>query len=65
MAKKKHGGARKGAGRKPVDDPKMQLSIYPVQSIIDALGIDKAKEVAINAIYKEAEKLQKNLKKSR
>ena len=60
MAKAKHGGARTGAGRKPVDDPKVTLSIYPVKSAIDALGADKAKEVALNAIYKAAKKLNKS-----
>jgi hypothetical protein len=60
MAKAKHGGARKGAGRKPVDDPKVTLSIYPVKSAVDLLGTEKAKEIAINAIYKEAKKLKKS-----
>jgi hypothetical protein len=60
MAKKVHGGARKGAGRKPVGDPKITLSIYPVKSAVEALGADKAKEIAINAIYKAAKKLNKS-----
>lgn len=60
MAKKKHGGSRKGAGRKPVDDPKITLSIYPVKSAIDTLGADKAKEIAVNAIYKAAKKIKKS-----
>ncbi len=59
MAKKKHGGLRKGAGRKPVEDPKITLSIYPVKSAIDILGVDKAKEVAVNAIYRAAKKIKK------
>jgi hypothetical protein len=60
MAKAKHGGARTGAGRKPVDDPKVTLSIYPVKSAVEVLGADKAKEIAVNAIYKAAKKLKKS-----
>ena len=60
MAKKAHGGARKGAGRKPVDDPKVTLSIYPLKSAVEALGPDKAKEVALAAIYKAAKKIVKS-----
>lgn len=60
MAKKKHGGSRKGAGRKPVDDPKITLSIYPLKSAVDKLGIESAKELAVNAIYKAAKKKNKS-----
>jgi hypothetical protein len=60
MAKVKHGGARTGAGRKPVDDPKVTLSIYPLKSAVDVLGSEKAKELALNAIYKAAKKLMKS-----
>lgn len=59
MAKKAHGGSRKGAGRKPVDDPKITLSIYPLKSAVDTLGLDKAKEIAVNAIYRAAKKIKK------
>lgn len=56
-----HGGKRKGAGRKPVDDPKQQLTIYPRLSEVAAVGgIVAAKELAISAIVKKV----KNLKKS-
>lgn len=58
MIKKKHGGSRKGAGRKPVEDKKIQLSIYPLQSAVEKLGPDTAKEIAINAIYKAAKKMK-------
>lgn len=64
MAKKAHGGTRKGAGRKPVEDPKIQFSIYPVKSAIDTLGIDKAREIAIEAIYKEVKKAKRVTNKS-
>lgn len=59
MAKKKHGGLRKGAGRKPIDDPKITLSIYPLRSAVDTLGAESAKEIAINAIYRAAKKIKK------
>lgn len=44
------------AGRKPVDDPKVQICIYPEQSIVDQLGKEKIQEVAIKAVYREAKK---------
>jgi hypothetical protein len=59
MAKKNHGGTRKGAGRKPVDDPKVTFAIYPRKSIIDKLGVENAKVIAINALEKEAKKIKK------
>jgi hypothetical protein len=36
--KTKIGGARKGAGRKPVDDPKMVVTLYVKTSIVNAWG---------------------------
>ena len=38
MKKQTRGGARIGAGRKPVDDPKIQVSLYVEESIIKAMG---------------------------
>ena len=39
MAKKqKQGGVRKGAGRKPVADPKIQISLYVEESTIKKFG---------------------------
>ncbi len=32
------GGARKGAGRKPVEDPKVMIPLYVESSIIGAFG---------------------------
>jgi hypothetical protein len=58
--KKTHGGARQRAGRKPVDDPKIQLSIYPLKSIVDKLGTEQAKVIAIDALIKAAKKLNKS-----
>lgn len=58
MIKKKHGGARKGSGRKPVEDPKIQLSIYPLKSVVDILGPEQAKAIAIDAITKAAKKMK-------
>lgn len=55
--KKQHGGKREGAGRKPADDPKLQLSIYVKTSTVMAAGGEEAaKTVAFNAIVKEAKK---------
>ncbi len=38
VKKDKKGGARKGAGRKPVADPKLMVPLYVETSIINALG---------------------------
>jgi hypothetical protein len=56
-----HGGARRGAGRLPIADKKSQVNIYPLQSRIEALGINRLKIIALEAIEKEFEK---NLKKT-
>lgn len=65
MAKKQHGGKREGAGRNPSDDPALQVSFYVKTSIIqEAGGMEAAKEVASNAIEKEAKKNKRNLKKN-
>lgn len=58
MKKLIHGGKRSGAGRKPVDDKKVMIGIYPAQSRIDKIGIDKIKEICISAIEKEFKKLK-------
>lgn len=53
MAKKK----KSKAGRKPVADPKVEMRIYPVKSAVDKVGgIEEAKEIAVDAIYKAAKK---------
>ena len=46
MAKKiTHGGARKGAGRKPAPDPKHTITLYVETSIVNALGgVEELKE---------------------
>lgn len=56
-----HGGARKNSGAKPIADKKITLSIYPRGSRIEALGLDRVKEIALEAIEKE---YKKYLKKS-
>ncbi len=35
---KTHGGARKGAGRKPTTDPKIGVTLYVEESVVKALG---------------------------
>ena len=53
----KHGGKRNNAGRKPVKDKAMQVSIYPRASVIKKLGgLQKAKTLAISYLIAEAEK---------
>jgi hypothetical protein len=52
---KTHGGARSKAGRKPVDDKAMQITIYPKTSLVKKVGgIEKAKVILINALLKAA-----------
>ncbi len=58
MAKKAikvHGGARKGAGRKPVEDPKVPITIYVKESLINSLGgIDSLRE----ELYKQVSNMK-------
>lgn len=56
MTENEHGGARQRAGRKPVEDKKVTVSIYPQKSRVDRLGMEKIKEIAIAAIEKEYKK---------
>lgn len=52
---KTHGGARSKAGRKPVEDKAVQVTIYPKTSIIKKVGgMEKAKVLALNALLKAA-----------
>ena len=44
----KHGGPRKGAGRKPASDPKIAIMIYIEESIVKKLG---GVEVVKNECY--------------
>jgi hypothetical protein len=54
-----HGGKRKNAGRKPVEDPKTQISIYPLSSEVKLVGgPEAAKELAVKAIKIRAKKLK-------
>lgn len=48
--KKQHGGPRPGSGRKPVTDRKVALTIYVKESVLEALGKETAKEIAVDAI---------------
>ena len=40
--KKKQGGKRKGAGRKPLADKRVAVRFFPLQSRVDLLGGDEA-----------------------
>lgn len=55
--KQTQGGARPGAGRKPIDDPKKQLTIYVRKSAIKAVGGPiKARCIATEAILSKSKK---------
>lgn len=49
-AKKKHGGKRKLAGRKPIEDKKIVVTLYVRQSVIDELGIETVKQKCYGAL---------------
>lgn len=53
MKKKKHGGKRSGAGRKPLADKRMNINIFPLSSRVLTLGKEKVKVIAIEAIENE------------
>lgn len=53
------GGKRKGAGAKPKEDKKQQVSLYVPKSRIDKLGLDTVKELSYSAIEKAFKKLDK------
>lgn len=45
------------AGRKKVDDPKIQVSFYPLQSEVKKVGgKEKAQEIALKAVQNAAKK---------
>ena len=48
--KKTQGGKRKSAGRKPVDDKKMAVTIYVKESVIEMLGLEVVKEKCYEAL---------------
>lgn len=58
MAKKIiHGGARKGAGRKPASDPKISITIYVEESIVKANGgIENVKDICYSFLKKGSSK---------
>jgi hypothetical protein len=47
-----HGGKRKNSGRKPVEDKKIQVTIYVTDSKIQSHGgLEKLKEKLIHYVY--------------
>ena len=55
--KKKQGGKRKGAGRKPLADKRVAIRFFPLQSEVDKCGgEDVVKEVALRAVITKARK---------
>lgn len=59
MKENTHGGSRVNSGRKPIEDKKVTLSIYPHKSRIELIGIEETKRIAIQAIEKEFKKMLK------
>ena len=56
------GGARRNAGRKPVEDPKKQLTIYVEGSHIERVGGEEvAREIAVNAVRQSRRRIRKNI----
>jgi hypothetical protein len=47
---KQKGGKRPGAGRKPVTDKKIQLTIYVLTSQLEKLGREKIRQVCDKSI---------------
>lgn len=54
---KKQGGKRKGAGRKPLEDKKVQVQIYIPQSWVTTLGIERCKFVCYDELEKRMKKI--------
>ena len=48
--KTKHGGKRKQAGRKPIEDKKKAVTLYVRESVIETLGLDAVKEKCYEAL---------------
>ncbi len=50
------GGARKGAGRKPVEDPKLMVPLYVETSVINALGgLDEIRNICYAFLKSQVE----------
>lgn len=48
--KKTQGGARSNAGRKPIEDKKIAVTIYVKESVIEKLGLEVVKEKCYEAL---------------
>jgi hypothetical protein len=60
MAKKKQqGGTREGAGRPKVKDKAVLVGYYVRQSELKKVGKERAREISIQAFYKELKKISK------
>ncbi len=58
--KKTHGGARKKAGRKPIEDKKQQINLFLEGSLIELHGGKEAVRQKCYAFLREGEKKIKN-----
>lgn len=52
-------GRKGNSGRKPALDKKIQLSIYPPGSWIEAIGLEESKQLCLIMLEKAAKKLDK------
>lgn len=58
--KAKHGGRRKNSGRKPVEDKKVALTIWPRMSQVEKLGgMEVAKSLVLQGLEGAVKKLEK------
>lgn len=57
--KKKHGGARKGAGRPQVEDKAQPITLYVLESRIEVLGKEEIKVDCLEMIEKKYKKAKK------
>jgi hypothetical protein len=48
--KKKQGGKRKGAGRKPLADKRVAIRFFPLQSRVTLLGEDTVKYLCLSTV---------------
>ena len=57
--KENKGGARKGAGRKPVEDPKVLVPLYVKSSVLNALGgLDEVRDACYSFLKSQTDSLK-------
>lgn len=58
MAKKTQGGKRKNAGRKPIYDKKIVVTLYVNESVVEKMGIENLKTLCYEALKKPFQNLK-------